>query len=75
MFDEDTMTLAQFKKAKAEMLLEGWERHSNHIDATTISENLCPFCEGNHSHYEGFKRGKEYIAYAVCPDCNTVYLF
>lgn len=47
-----------------------YQSHYNAIDAEVATKYPCGECGSANMHYEGFKKGDTYRAFAVCDDCG-----
>lgn len=69
------MTKEEFDKLYEEYDSYGFMRYIDGLDAEAASEYPCEECGGKNVYGTGLKKGKEYHAFAVCPDCGHVIEF
>lgn len=69
------MNIEEFEAMRTDMVAEGWRNYINHLDVETVHEIGCVYCEGDNVYAAGLRKGKEYLAYAICRDCDIAEEF
>jgi len=60
------------QKTELEYVRNTYQPYYQPLDAEVVAEIPCPECGSRDVYYEGYRKGDEYRAFAVCHECGRI---